>query len=188
MRTSVASDAASDVADTMRDRFDEVSPVRARCGTGWAGRCAESAPRNFVVLHRVHSRILCLFLSSCASNAKNQTTCAGRDRAAVFAAQEQPRSIGKVHPRGYWNCQHGAALRIVDSRCRSCGRLTIQRQEPSHVRLQYARHSISARQGRRNSSLHRFSRKLHAWICQRRRNARSRSVSYPAPSWCLSRT
>ena len=46
------------------------------------------------------------------------------------------------------------------------------------MRLQYARHSISARQGGRNSNLHRFSRKLHAWIC-RRRSKGSRGLSAP---------
>ena len=71
----------------------------------------------------------------------------------VFAAQEQPRSIGKrCILCGYWNCQDGAALRIVDS-----GRLSRRATNyPATGALScattYACHSVSARHSRQPMS------------------------------------
>ena len=163
--------------------------MRARCGTGWAGRCPRARPTISSCCIECIVAFCAYFCLRARAMQKIKRPAPGVTAPRVLQRKNNP----EVSERGASSVATGTVS--TAPRCASLivdaahdGRLTIQRQELSHVRLQYACHSISARQGRRNSSLHRFSRNLHAWICQRRRNARSRSVSYPAPSWCLSRT
>ena len=192
MRTgSVLSDAASDVADTMRDRFDEgVTGAREMWDRlGRAARRERARPTISSWCIECVVAFCAYFCLRARAMQEIKRPAPGVTAPRFLQRKNNPEASEK---RGASSVATGTVS--TAPRCASLivdaahdGRLTIQRQEPSHVRLQHACHSVSARQGRRNACLHRFSRNQHAWIC-RAEETRSRSVSYPAPSWCLSRT